>query len=52
VTVILAIAGIQGPDLLAESTVTVIKGTAESLRFRTTKEDLIEVADTTKMKVQ
>lgn len=50
-TVILAIAGIQGPDLLTESIVTVIKRTAESLRFRTT-EDLIEVADATKMKVQ
>jgi hypothetical protein len=52
VTVILAIAGIPGPDLLTESIVTVIKRTAESLRSRMTKEDLIEVADATKMKVQ
>jgi len=52
VIVILAIAGIPGPDLLTESIVTVTKRTAESLRFRMTKGDLIEVADVTKMKGQ
>ena len=49
---ILAALGIQDPDLLRESIVTVIKRTAEGPRFRMTKEDLIEieVAEVTKMK--
>ena len=52
VNAILAAVGIQDPDLLRESIVTVIKRTAEGQKFRMTKEDLIEieVAEVTKMK--
>jgi len=49
VNAILAALGIQDPDLLRESIVTVIKRTAEGPRFRMTKEDLIEI-EVTKMK--
>ncbi|CAO2174231.1 unnamed protein product, partial [Urochloa humidicola] len=51
VIAILAAVGIRDPDLLRESIVTVIRRISEGLRFRMTKENLIEteVTEVTKM---